>query len=191
MSTVQEARDRVAGMIADLEGEHEAMCGREADPNEWSLDVKVADLKALLANPEGNAPTIGEEKPETLPWLLPVAPSCAKDPASLLAHLRRMPMTEWVWTDAEMILATLAAVAQPRSPYSGDAQRADLHGHVADEVRDACLAVLGKVVSFDNSRVIADRILAKSDGILAALSEHQGTADASDGSSCDKNPRVS
>lgn len=47
----------------------------------------------------------------------------------------------------------------------------DMMGHVADEVRDACLEVLGKVVSFEDSRVISCRILHKINAIKQA--EHQ------------------
>jgi len=35
----------------------------------------------------------------------------AQNPAALLHHLQRMPMTEWVWNDAEMIFATLSALS--------------------------------------------------------------------------------
>jgi len=38
-------------------------------------------------------------------------------------------------------------------------QHPDLVGHIADAVRDACSIVLGKVVSFDDSRGIAATIL--------------------------------
>ncbi|HEX8421150.1 MAG TPA: hypothetical protein VF638_14185 [Sphingomonas sp.] len=62
-----------------------------------------------------------------------------------------------------------AAVAEARAsadPTSVAGERiVDLDGHIADEVRDACLAVLGRVVSFDHSRQIADRIIVK----IAAL----------------------
>lgn len=37
----------------------------------------------------------------------------AQDPAALLAHLQHIPMTEWVWHDAEMIFATLAPSPPP------------------------------------------------------------------------------
>jgi hypothetical protein len=52
-------------------------------------------------------------------------------------------------------LAALAASSHPASAK----QHPDLAGHIADAVRDACNIVLGKVVSFDDSRAIAATIL--------------------------------
>lgn len=55
----------------------------------------------------------------------------------------------------------------------------DLEGHIADAVRDACGIVLGKVVSFDDSRgiaaTIADRIKIANAEYAAALPSQQGT----------------
>lgn len=44
---VQAARDHIAGLIADLQGEHEVMAG-PFDPAAWKLDVPVVHLQALL-----------------------------------------------------------------------------------------------------------------------------------------------
>lgn len=43
----QAARDHIAGLIADLQGEHEVMAG-PFDPAAWKLDVPVVHLQALL-----------------------------------------------------------------------------------------------------------------------------------------------
>lgn len=47
----------------------------------------------------------------------------AQDPLALLAHLRRMPMTEWVWHDAQMIFATLAALSATAATPSDEVVR--------------------------------------------------------------------
>jgi hypothetical protein len=47
-ASVNEARDRIIGLIADLQGEHEVMCGRPIDPTAWKIEVPVSDLQALV-----------------------------------------------------------------------------------------------------------------------------------------------
>jgi hypothetical protein len=42
-----------------------------------------------------------------------------------------------------------------------DKAHPDLVGHIADEIRDACLAVIGRVVTFNASRQIAERVAQK------------------------------
>ncbi len=41
------------------------------------------------------------------------------------------------------------------------AEHPDLRGHVADAARDSCLRHLGRVVTFDQSQLIADDLVAR------------------------------
>lgn len=46
-ASVRGARERVIGLISDLQGEHEVMCG-PFDPAAWRIDVSVSDLQTIL-----------------------------------------------------------------------------------------------------------------------------------------------
>ncbi len=68
----------------------------------------------------------------------------------------------------------LQILARHQSGRTGAGDHPDLAGHIADAVRDACNIVIGKVVSFDDSRGIANTILDRiriANGEFAALSQ--------------------
>ena len=58
-----------------------------------------------------------------------------QDPAALLEHLKRIPMTEWVWSDAQKIFATLARMTPPEA------------APMREDVTQARLAVARAVIS--------------------------------------------
>lgn len=58
---IDPAVGRVENLIADLQGEHEVMCG-PFDPTKWKIDVSVSDLQAILAlKPRGEPAREGGE----------------------------------------------------------------------------------------------------------------------------------
>lgn len=68
-----------------------------------------------------------------------------------------------------------------QSGRTGAGEHPDLAGHIADAVRDACNIVIGKVVSFDDSRGIANTILDRiriANAEYAALSQSTAGEDA-------------
>lgn len=50
------------------------------------------------------------------PAASPTSPSGVREAAELLAHLKRIPMVEWVWSDAEWIFRVLAALSSSAGP---------------------------------------------------------------------------
>jgi len=68
--------------------------------------------------------------------------------------------------------------ARHQSGRTGAGEHPDLAGHIADAVRDACNIVIGKVVSFDDSRGIANTIL---DRIRIANAEYAALSQSTAG----------
>lgn len=77
-------------------------------------------------------------------------------------------------------LSLVQAFARHRhqSKRTGAGEHPDLAGHIADAVRDACNIVIGKVVSFDDSRGIANTIL---DRIRIANAEYAALSQSTAG----------
>lgn len=154
MSTVQEARADLIALAEDLKGAAGRMNLRATECRPL-MDKAAGLLLAFATHPEGNAPTIGEGVREALSDAILVADT--SNPA---------------WRGL-LLEAILAAVAQPRSPYSGIAR--EVVAAIIDPRRWEMheWAKANSATPFN----VKD-LLAKADAILAALSEHQGTADA-------------
>lgn len=118
--------------------------------------------------------------------------------AAYAAHCAADPCNDFGepdWSDggysAESFVWQAVAKAVFRQAHSlpGDVgMHPDIEGHIADAVRDACRIVLGKVVSFDDSRgiasTIADRIKIVNAEYAAALTPSALSGDAGETRSC-------
>jgi hypothetical protein len=133
---------------------------------------QLVDALLAFANPEGNAPTIGEGVPTGAENAQVRVVRCAYGHEAYFGGCEECPYTNF-------------PAAQPRSPYSGDAREALIAGPVWQETGQEQECWTAEVQTFGGYSVVATvhgssqaDAIARQSAILAALSEHQGTADA-------------
>lgn len=135
------------------------------------LADRLALLPAAQPSREGARATIRTETPAS--------------PANLLAHLKRIPMTEWVWADAQMIFATLEAATPSTDTPSREGEALSQFDTVG-----ACISIVAQHVHDEENtsdQAAENRLIEK---IVARLRRHQDSAPATPSTGTPDNAEV-
>jgi len=131
LASVSSASAEGAWKTAVIDGlicAHALKAEHESDPRKALHDLIMWEVSvALDPRVSAEAAALLAASPEPVPATNQAGEDVkAQDPAALLAHLQRMPMTEWIWHDASMIFATLSALAtQPATSQEGEVTQSD------------------------------------------------------------------